>query len=444
MLCGRQIRRHAVGRRSHRSLGAPTLRDLPDPAENAEADFHRSRSSQKRSRQGPARPFAGRLDRPREGVRMTIFVEIDRNPSTSSWPGLSRPSTPFPHAAPGGVDAGDKPGDDESAIVATVGRTAGFVHAFASVALLLTAVSAAHAEDLWRHGTLVPKGDAGFIYMAAEGGFAKAEGLDLKMQAFQNDTLMMKALIAGELDSYEGSPISPLIAGSKGADVKILGCTWPKLTYSLFSHDGIGAVADLKGKKFGISAPGSLPDLVARAMLKQAGVAPSEVSFVAAGSDPDRVRALSAENIDAPISTSDFATRPELKLKTLAVAADALPQFLRQCIVSRGDLFRTQSDQLVGFVAAEMNAYAFAYAHRDKVVALTRRIASLPPGDPIADASYRDVVEQRSASATIEIDLDKLRWLRDLLAEDGRMAAKLDPAAVTDPSIREAALARVK
>jgi NitT/TauT family transport system substrate-binding protein len=302
----------------------------------------------------------------------------------------------------------------------------------------------ARADDVWRHGTLVPKGDAGFIYMAAEGGFAKAQGLDLKMQAFQNDTLMMKALIAGELDTYEGSPISPLIAGSKGADVKILGCTWPKLTYSLFSHEGINAIADLKGKKFGISAPGSLPDLVARAMLKQAGLMPSEVSFVAAGSDPDRVRALAAGTIDAAIATSDFATRPELKLKRLAVASDALPQFLRQCVIARGDLIRSRRVQAVAFLAAEMNGYSFAYAHRDKAVALTRRIANLPPGDPVAEASYRDIVEQRAASPAMEIDLDKLRWLRDLLAEDGRMTAKFDPAALIDPSIREAALARAK
>ena len=314
---------------------------------------------------------------------------------------------------------------------------------FAAIAFAFVPTTTLHAEDLWRHGTLVPKGDAGFIYMAAEGGFAKAEGLDLKMQAFQNDTLMAKALIAGELDSYEGSPISPLIAGSKGADVKILGCTWPKLTYSLFSHDGIGTIADLKGKKFGISAPGSLPDVVARAMLKQAGISPSEVSFVSAGGDPERVRALIAKTIDAAISTSDFASRPELPLKTLAIANEALPQFIRQCIVTRGDLIRSKRPQLTAFVAAEMKAYGFAFAHRDKVVALTRRITALPPGDPVAETSYREVVEQRAASPAIEIDLEKLRWLRDLLADDGRMAAKFDPAGVTDASIREAALMRV-
>jgi NitT/TauT family transport system substrate-binding protein len=314
----------------------------------------------------------------------------------------------------------------------------------AAAVLALLSATPLRAEDLWRHGTLVPKGDAGFIYMAAEGGFAKAEGLDLKMHAFQNDTLMMKALIAGELDSYEGSPISPLIAGSKGADVRILGCTWPKLTYSLFSHDGIGSIAELKGRRVGISAPGSLPDLVARAMLKRAGVAPSDVSFVAAGSDPERVRALMAKTIDAAIATSDFAAQAELKLKTLAIASEVLPQFMRQCVITRGELVRSKRSPLVAFIVSEMKAYGFALAHRDRVVALTRRIAGLPPGDPVAEVSYREVVEQRAASPAMEIDLDKLRWLRDLLAEDGRMAAKFDPAVLTDTSIREAALMRVK
>ncbi len=123
----------------------------------------------------------------------------------------------------------------------------------AAIAFAFVSATTLYAEDLWRHGTLVPKGDAGFIYMAAEGGFAKAEGLDLKMQAFQNDTLMMKALIAGELDSYEGSPISPLIAGSKGADVKILGCTWPKLT----SDGGMPACLSMARATTSGSEPGA-------------------------------------------------------------------------------------------------------------------------------------------------------------------------------------------
>jgi NitT/TauT family transport system substrate-binding protein len=321
------------------------------------------------------------------------------------------------------------------------GRNGTFA-SFVAAVLALAGDGGVRAEEPWRHGTLAPKGDAGFIYMAAEGGFAKAEGLDLKMLPFQNDTSMIKALIAGELDSYEGSPVGPLIAGSSGADVKIVGCPWPKLTFSLFARDGIGTIADLRGKKFAISTPGSLPDLIGRALLRQAGIPSSEVSFVAVGSDAERLRAVTAGTVDAAVLTSDFALRPEFKLKTLAVASEALPQFLRQCIVTRGDLIRTKRPLLVLLVAAEMNAYGFALAHRDKEVALTRRIAGLPPGDPTAEANYREAVEQRTVSPAMEIDLDKLRWLRDLLAEDGRMAAKFDPAAVVDASIRDAAQLR--
>jgi NitT/TauT family transport system substrate-binding protein len=326
-------------------------------------------------------------------------------------------------------------------------RRAGVTGVFAGLvtaaALALAGGSNACAEDPWRHGTLAPRGDAGFIYMVAEGGFARAEGLDLKMQPYPNDTAMMKALIAGEIDSYEGSPVSALIAGSTGADVKILGCTWPKLTFSLYAHEGIGTIADLRGRKLGISAPGSVTDLVARALLRQAGVAPSEAGFVASGTDQERLRAVMARTIDAAIATGDVAARPEFRLKTLAVASEALPLFVRQCVITRGDLIRTRRPLVVSFVAAEMNAYGFALAHRDKELALTRRIAGIPPGDPTAEASYREVVEQRAVSPTAEIDLEKLRWLRDLLALDGRMSAKFDPAAVTDLSVREAALARV-
>jgi NitT/TauT family transport system substrate-binding protein len=318
------------------------------------------------------------------------------------------------------------------------------VRTLLSIAILAAAATVAGGQTLvpWRHGTVAPKGDAGFFYMAAEGGFAKAEGLELKMLAFQNDTLMLKALVAGELDTFEGSPISPMIAGSKGADVKILGCSWPRLTYSFFSRAEIGSLAELKGKTIGISAPGSLPDYVARAMLRQAGVLPADAKFVMAGSDPERIRAIMAKTIDAAISTSDFAARPELGLKTLARAGDALPSFVRTCFSTRGELARTRPEQLAAFMAAEMKAYAHALTHRDAVIALARRIAGLRDNDPTPAANFDEVVAHQSVSPEIEIDRAKFIWLRDLLAEDGRIAATFDPATLIDGSIRERALAR--
>lgn len=316
--------------------------------------------------------------------------------------------------------------------------------AIAATAFAVVCGAAARADEPWRHGTMAAlRSDAGFAYMAAEGGFAKTEGLDLRMQPSASDTAMMKALIAGDLDSYEGSPTSALIAGSTGADVKIIGCTWPKLTFSLFAQDGVATIGDLRGRKLGISRPGALSDLVARTLLRQAGVAPADTGLVAAGSDQERLRAVAAGTIDATLAPAEYASLADFRLKTLAFAGAALPRFLRECVMTRGDVIRTRRPFAVAFLVAEMNALAFALTHRDRETALTRRIAGLPPGDPLAEAGWREVVERGAASPAAEIDLDKLRWLRDLLAEDGRMPAKFDPAAVVDTSVREAALARV-
>src|SRR2546423_393045 len=138
------------------------------------------------------------------------------------------------------------------------------------------------AQDLvsWRQGVVRPKADAGFWWMTAEGGFARRQGLDMKMIAFDSDVDMVKALRAGELDGFEGSPINPMVATSMGGDLKIIGCTWPKLTFSFFAHPGIGSLADLAGKIIGISVPGALPDLVTRAMLGRVAIEPRDVKFV--------------------------------------------------------------------------------------------------------------------------------------------------------------------
>src|SRR5438067_12860009 len=87
----------------------------------------------------------------------------------------------------------------------------------------------AYAQNLktWRHGTVQAKADAGFVFMASNAGFAEKRGLKIEMVQFTGDALALKALLAGELDSYEGSPGGPMLAAAQGADIKLLGCYWP-------------------------------------------------------------------------------------------------------------------------------------------------------------------------------------------------------------------------
>ncbi|HEY7301867.1 MAG TPA: ABC transporter substrate-binding protein [Xanthobacteraceae bacterium] len=302
------------------------------------------------------------------------------------------------------------------------------------------------AQDLvpWRQGVVRPRADAGFWWMAAEGGFAKSQNLNLRMVPFDTDLELVKALRAGEIDSFEGSPINPMIATSMGGDLKIIGCTWPKLTFSFFAQRGIASLADLAGKTVGTSPAGALPDLVARAMLGRVAIEPQDVNFVAVGGEAERVRALAGRSIDAAVAGTELAVRADVDLRMLARANDILPSFVRACVITRGDVWRKRPEDLERLLAATSNGYAHALANRGETLALTRRIAKLPPGDPTAEAAYEEVVANRSLSPSLEIDIGKLQWLRDFLAEDGRIDQDFEPGTMTDSAMRVRSLARAK
>src|SRR3954466_6604473 len=89
-------------------------------------------------------------------------------------------------------------------------------------------LSAAHAQDkVWKHGILEAKSDAGFIGMVANGGFGAKRGLKDENLQIQAGAPVMKAPVAGEIDSVYLGAAESIVAGVRGTGVKIVGCTWP-------------------------------------------------------------------------------------------------------------------------------------------------------------------------------------------------------------------------
>ena len=64
----------------------------------------------------------------------------------------------------------------------------------------------AQQDKPWRHAIIEPKNDAGFVLMVKHGGFASKQGLNLETLNVKADSIALKALLAGELESYEGGP----------------------------------------------------------------------------------------------------------------------------------------------------------------------------------------------------------------------------------------------
>src|SRR6202158_4996044 len=120
-------------------------------------------------------------------------------------------------------------------------------------ALLVGALASASAQDkVWKHGILEAKSDAGFIAMVDKGGFGAKHGLKIEILQIKAGATLMKALIAGEIDSVDMGAAESIVAGARGTGVKIVGWTWPGVPQVVLAKVEINSLADLKGRTVAI------------------------------------------------------------------------------------------------------------------------------------------------------------------------------------------------
>ena len=312
-----------------------------------------------------------------------------------------------------------------------------------AVALALGATPAA-AQKVWRHAIIEAKSDAGFAMMVKARGFAEKQGLKLEILQIKADQIGLKALLAGELDSYEGGPGGAIVAAARGADLKILGCHWPGLVHGLFVREGVAKVDDLRGKNIAISSPGALPDLLVRAVLEKHGVPATEVKFANMGSDTDRYKALTVGVVDAAIVSTEYLPIAPATVKLLATGREALPNFMRVCMITSGKTLAERPDEAVRFLTAEISALRYAAANRDEEIKLTFEIAKSKPDDPRPGFIFDEATRHKDIDPEIGLPMEKLAWTQDMLIRNGSMPKPVDLAKIVAPEIRARALELVK
>jgi NitT/TauT family transport system substrate-binding protein len=310
----------------------------------------------------------------------------------------------------------------------------------AAIAACLVALPAVAQDKVWRHGLINAKSDAGIFMMVSTRDFAAKQGLKLELKQFKDDQLGLKALIAGELDSFEGGPQGVFSADAKGGDARILGCHWVVVPHGIYATEAIKKVEDLKGKQIAVSAPNSMPDMLARSALEKYGLSDKDVKLAAVGGDRERYQALVGGVVDAAVVSNEYQPVAPKNIHLLVAGRDAVPNFLRVCIVSSAKVLAARGDDAVKFLAAEMTALRFALANKDATVALTREVTHAKPDDPRPAFVFDDAVAHHAVDPTLPLPAAKLDWIQNQLVQAGKIAKALDLKTVTAPEYREKAL----
>jgi NitT/TauT family transport system substrate-binding protein len=134
-------------------------------------------------------------------------------------------------------------------------------------------------------------------------GFFKAQGLNVEVNDFKGGSQSLAALLGGSVDIVTGAYEHTLRMQAKGQDIVAvieLG-RYPGITLAVKKDrmDRIKSIADLKGAKIGVTAPGSSTNMIAQFLMAKSGLNPDDASFVGVGAGASAVAAIQKGEIDA-------------------------------------------------------------------------------------------------------------------------------------------------
>ncbi|MBI1997023.1 MAG: ABC transporter substrate-binding protein [Deltaproteobacteria bacterium] len=170
---------------------------------------------------------------------------------------------------------------------------------FLGVAFARLAHDAAAAEKI---KFALPGNSMGYLplFVAVHRGFFKDEGIDIELPRLV-PAMAQNALMAGEVQ-YHGLADSGLRLAARGAPIKAIFYGADRPMYYLVGQKEVRSVAELKGKKVGVSQFGGTSDLSARLALKHFGVEPErDALIIQIGVEGTRIAALRAASVEAII-----------------------------------------------------------------------------------------------------------------------------------------------
>ena len=209
----------------------------------------------------------------------------------------------------------------------------------------------AYALDKVRLGKAVPNS---FAFSTAEIGteakIFEKEGLEIEVTAFRGDAQLQQGLTAGSLEVGLGSGpgLGFRAKGALSVGVAAMYGAPANLALVVPSDSPVKAAGDLKGKRIGVTTPGSLTDWLVRELSRQQGWGSDGMRILALGQMQARLAAMQRGELDGMVI--EAATGYELeeagKARILMLFGDIAKDFYTHVIFSTDDVVNNRPELL--------------------------------------------------------------------------------------------------
>ncbi len=153
------------------------------------------------------------------------------------------------------------------------------------------------------------------LTIAERRNFFKDEGLEVEISDFAGGSQALKAAVGGSADVVSGAFEHTLLLQAKNQYFRefVLQGRAPQIVLAVSKKTmaNYKTIADLKGKKIGVTAPGSSTSIMASFVLAKAGLTAKDVSFIGVGAGAGAIAALQSGQIDALANLDPVMTKLE-------------------------------------------------------------------------------------------------------------------------------------
>jgi len=198
----------------------------------------------------------------------------------------------------------------------------------------------------------------------------------------------------------------------------------PRMTITVRASGPIRALADLRGKRIGVSTAASLTEWLTRELARREGWGREGIQAVALGSDAAQIAAMKTDQIDGLVL--DVATALRLEStgdgRIVLYFGDIIKDFIQNAAYARRDLVAANPDRIRRFLAGWYETIAYMRTHKEESIRIALPIIDLP-GD-LAARGYDQWMEAYSRDG--KFDPVALGLLAKSFVEMGLLPAEPD------------------
>jgi NitT/TauT family transport system substrate-binding protein len=273
-------------------------------------------------------------------------------------------------------------------------------------------------------------------FVALNRNYFEQEGLTVDSTAFASGTAALQSLIGGGADVAEGAYEHTLRMQTKGVN---LTCLVPfgrypgnVLVVRKSLADKIKTIADLKGRKIGVSAPGASTQNFVAGLMERAGVPWKDASYISIGTGPSAVAAMkTGGELDALVNL-DPAINALVEGGDAVILSDSRTaegtkaafggEYLADCLMVKTEFLKANPNTSQAITNAVVHAMQWL-----KTASIDDIIKSLPP------AYYRS--DEKLYRESLEKNLSAFQWDGLISPEAARNV--LDSIAVLEPALQQ-------